>query len=92
MHTMADTPERDQAPTDPAGTASPAEGTEGTAGAEHVGAEHADELKDRFRAALERKRGEAKARSAQGHGAGSQKVGESHRKAGGKRTFRRKSG
>jgi len=88
MHTMADTPETqgplDQAPTDPADAASPTEGAEG--------ADHSDELKDRFRAALERKRGEAKARSAQGHGAGSQKVGESHRKAGGKRTFRRKSG
>ena len=80
---MADTPEtqdpRDQsAPADPA---TPAEG-----------ADHSDELKDRFRAALERKRGEAKARSTHGHGAGSPKVGESHRKAGGKRTFRRKSG
>ncbi|HEX4252816.1 MAG TPA: DUF5302 domain-containing protein [Pseudonocardia sp.] len=80
MHTMADTPET-QDPSDQAAPASPAED-----------AEHADELKDRFRAALERKRGEAKARSAQGHGAGSPKVGESHRKAGGKRTFRRKSG
>jgi hypothetical protein len=84
MHTMADTPEtqgphEQAAPADPA--ASPAEG-----------ADHGDELKDRFRAALERKRGEAKARSSQGHGAGSPKVGESHRKAGGKRTFRRKSG
>ncbi|HEV7791941.1 MAG: hypothetical protein QOI50_1599 [Pseudonocardiales bacterium] len=55
-------------------------------------AAHADELKDRFRAALDRKRGEAKARSSQGHGAASPKVGEAHRKAGGKRTFRRKSG
>jgi hypothetical protein len=86
MHTMADTPEtqdpRDQAaPADPATPATPAEE-----------ADHSDELKDRFRAALERKRGEAKARSTHGHGAGSPKVGESHRKAGGKRTFRRKSG
>jgi hypothetical protein len=37
------------------------------------------------------KRGEAKARSAQGHGAGTPKVHEAGR-AGGKRTFRRKSG
>jgi len=50
-----------------------------------------DDIKDRFKAALDRKRGEAKARSAQGHGAGNPKVHEAGR-AGGKRTFRRKSG
>lgn len=81
---MADTPQTQ----DPKDKSAPDEAATPAAGS----ADHGDELKDRFRAALERKRGEAKARSAQGHGAGSPKVGESHRKAGGKRTFRRKSG
>ncbi|MBO0850363.1 MAG: DUF5302 domain-containing protein [Pseudonocardia sp.] len=52
----------------------------------------ADDLRSRFRAALERKRDEAKNRSARGHGTGTSRVGDVHRRAGGKRTFRRKSG
>lgn len=51
-----------------------------------------DDLRSRFRAVLERKRGEARNRSARGHGAGSSRIGDVHRRAGGKRTFRRKSG
>ncbi|HEY1974776.1 MAG TPA: DUF5302 domain-containing protein [Pseudonocardia sp.] len=50
-----------------------------------------DELKDRFRAALERKRRTDAGQSAKGHGVGNNKVHEA-RRAGGKRTFRRKSG
>jgi hypothetical protein len=50
-----------------------------------------DDLRGRFRAALERKRGEARERSTRGHGAFTPKVHE-HGRAGGKRTFRRKSG
>jgi hypothetical protein len=50
-----------------------------------------DDLRSRFRAALDRKRAEAHARSLQGHGASAPKVHE-HGRAGGKRTFRRKSG
>jgi hypothetical protein len=52
----------------------------------------ADDTKSRFRAALERKRSEAEARSVRGHGASSSKIHEESRRAGGKRAFRRKSG
>jgi hypothetical protein len=50
-----------------------------------------DPLKDRFRAALERKRRTDAAQSDRGHGVGNNKVHEA-RRAGGKRAFRRKSG
>jgi hypothetical protein len=50
-----------------------------------------DDLRGRFRAALDRKRAEAQARSTRGHGASAPKVHE-HGRAGGKRAFRRKSG
>lgn len=52
-----------------------------------------DDQKRRFREALERKREQAAGRSERGHGPGSaQTIHEAHGKAGGKRTFRRKSG
>lgn len=51
-----------------------------------------DDVRSRFRAALERKQGQARARSVQGHGAGTSKARDTHGRAGGKRTFRRKSG
>lgn len=50
-----------------------------------------DPVKERFRAALERKRRTDAAQSGRGHGVSSIKVHEAGR-AGGKRTFRRKSG
>ncbi len=49
-----------------------------------------DATKDRFRAALERKRGQHHANSTDAHG--DSKVHGAHERAGGKRTFRRKSG
>lgn len=48
------------------------------------------DAKERFREALERKRGQQSARHGEGHGDG--KVHGTHAAAGGKRTFRRKSG
>lgn len=50
----------------------------------------ADDVKARFREALERK--QAKARLGQGHADGNSKVHDAHGPAGSKRTFRRKSG
>ncbi|WP_028920875.1 DUF5302 domain-containing protein [Pseudonocardia acaciae] len=84
---MAETPEAKE-PRDDTDAAQPAD----TPDAAAPDADTTDDLRSRFREALERKRGEAKARSARGHGAGNPKVGETHRRAGGKRTFRRKSG
>ena len=52
----------------------------------------ADDLRSRFRAALDRKHDDAQNRSARGRGAGSSRIGDVHRRAGGKRSFRRKSG
>jgi uncharacterized protein DUF5302 len=83
---MADTPEakeprEDAERADAPNTDTPDPGANGT-----------DDLRSRFRAALERKHGEAKERSARGQGAGSSRIGDVHRRAGGKRTFRRKSG
>lgn len=51
-----------------------------------------DPTKDKFRAALERKRTREHADGAGGPGSGDSKVHGAHDKAGGKRTFRRKSG
>ncbi|MDT4893903.1 MAG: hypothetical protein QOE97_2938 [Pseudonocardiales bacterium] len=51
-----------------------------------------DDPKDRFREALERKRGRQAERSAAGDGHGDSKVHGSSSAVGGKRTFRRKSG
>lgn len=50
----------------------------------------AGDPKDRFREALERKRGQQEARHAESHAEG--KIHGTHAAAGGKRTFRRKSG
>jgi len=49
-----------------------------------------DPAKDKFRAALERKRG--KQHPHEGAGQGGSKIHEAHGAVGGKRTFRRKSG
>lgn len=49
-----------------------------------------ENTKDNFRAALERKKGQQHPHEAAGHNDG--KVDHEHRAAGGKRTFRRKSG
>lgn len=49
-----------------------------------------DSAKDRFREVLERKRSQQAGRAAAGHG--ESKVHGEHAAAGGKRTFRRKSG
>lgn len=51
----------------------------------------AEDVRSRFRAALERKRDQA-ARAVQGDSARTPKVRDTHGRAGGKRTFRRKSG
>lgn len=83
---MADTPEAKEPREDAEHTDAPETETPG------ADANGPDDLRSRFRAALERKRGEAKERSAGGHGAGSSRIGDVHRRAGGKRTFRRKSG
>ncbi|HZY75487.1 MAG TPA: DUF5302 domain-containing protein [Jatrophihabitantaceae bacterium] len=50
----------------------------------------ADDAKDKFREALERKRSQQAGRAAAGHG--DSKIHGEHAAAGGKRTFRRKSG
>lgn len=50
----------------------------------------AEDVKARFREALERK--QAKARMGQGHADGHSKVHDTHGPASSKRTFRRKSG
>jgi len=80
---MADSPQTEEPQEDAETPEQPTTPADGTA--------PSDDVKDRFRAALERKRGEAKARSTQGYGGDSPKVHEA-RRAGGKRTFRRKSG
>lgn len=54
------------------------------------GAEPEQDVRARFREALERK--QAKARSRDDHADGSSKVHNAHGPVGGKRTFRRKSG
>lgn len=48
--------------------------------------------KDKFREALERKRGQQADRSAAAEARGDSKIHGAHGAAGGKRTFRRKSG
>jgi hypothetical protein len=53
-------------------------------------AKDADSTKDKFREALERKRGQQHADNGPGHG--DSKVHGAHERVGGKRTFRRKSG
>jgi hypothetical protein len=60
------------------------------AGSEH--GSQSDDAKARFREALERKRGQQAARAADGTGQGDSKIHGEHGAAGGKRTFRRKSG
>ncbi len=52
----------------------------------------AGEVKDKFRAALERKRGGQADRAAENEAQGGSKIHSEHGAAGGKRTFRRKSG
>ena len=51
-----------------------------------------DPVKDKFRAALERKRGHQADRDAAADRLGSAKIGSEHASAKTKRTFRRKSG
>jgi hypothetical protein len=67
---------------EPANTESETPTTDGT--------EPEQDVRARFREALERK--QAKARSRDDHADGSSKVHNTHGPAGGKRTFRRKSG
>ncbi|GIH26507.1 hypothetical protein Aph01nite_48170 [Acrocarpospora phusangensis] len=69
-------------PADDAESAAAAEGDEGDE----------DELKRKFREALERKRQTQADRNAKGGGKGSSKIHGTHGAAGGKRSFRRKSG
>ncbi|WP_424189239.1 DUF5302 domain-containing protein [Actinokineospora sp. G85] len=49
-----------------------------------------EDLKSKFKAALERK--QAKSQAGQEHTTGGSKVGDAHGRAGGRRQFRRKSG
>ena len=57
------------------------------------GADETDNpVKDKFREALERKRGHQADREAAGEHLGSSKIGSEHASAKTKRTFRRKSG
>jgi Family of unknown function (DUF5302) len=51
-----------------------------------------DDPKERFREALERKRGQQAARAADAGSRGDSKIHGEHGAAGGKRTFRRKAG
>jgi hypothetical protein len=51
-----------------------------------------DGVKDKFREALERKRGHQAERAAENEAHGGSKIHGEHGAAGGKRTFRRKSG
>ncbi len=51
-----------------------------------------DDVKDKFRAALERKRGHQADRAAEAGERDGSKIHGEHGAAGGKRTFRRKSG
>jgi hypothetical protein len=50
------------------------------------------EVKDKFKAALERKRGHQAERNAEAESRAGSKIHGEHGAAGGKRTFRRKSG
>jgi Family of unknown function (DUF5302) len=54
------------------------------------GDEPQDDVRTRFREALERK--QAKAKSGENHADGSSKIHDTHGPAAGRRTFRRKSG
>jgi Family of unknown function (DUF5302) len=67
--------------------------SEDAAGASNDGSDDAgDDVKDKYRAALERKRGQQAERNADTEGLNSSKIHGEHGAAGGKRTFRRKSG
>ena len=55
-------------------------------------AESDDQVKDKFREALERKRGQQAERQAEAEGRDAAKIHGEHGVAGAKRTFRRKSG
>jgi hypothetical protein len=79
---MADSAQAEQPAEDPA---------EDPAAVDPPTPESDDPLKDRFRAALERKQRADAGKAGKGHGVGHGKVHEA-RRAGGKRTFRRKSG
>jgi hypothetical protein len=57
-----------------------------------MSAEEADDLKDKFRQALESKRGHQADREASSGQLGGSKIGGEHASAKTKRTFRRKSG
>jgi hypothetical protein len=50
------------------------------------------DVKNKFREALERKRGSQAERAAENEARGGSKINSEHGAAGGKRTFRRKSG
>jgi len=60
--------------------------------AEPPNAEPTNDVKDKFKAALERKRGQQADREASSGGREGSKIHGEHSAAGGKRTFRRKSG
>lgn len=60
--------------------------------AEHEPSGTEDEAKRRFREALDRKNGGGKAQSGGPDGSSSSGIHEEHGPAGGRRTFRRKSG
>jgi uncharacterized protein DUF5302 len=69
------------------GTTEPAKDAPSTNGEEP---EHEEDVRARFRAALERK--QAKAKSGESHSDGSSKIHDTHGPAASRRTFRRKSG
>lgn len=74
-------------PTESAESAEPVEPADGSA----APAEPADDVRRRFREALERKQGQAAARAVTGHGTESKAHG-AHGPAAARRRFRRKSG
>lgn len=69
--------------------ASPEDGPDRPADAEHSGPE--DDLKRKFREALDRRR-DSKADASSGRGTDPSKIHGTHGKSGGARNFRRKSG
>ncbi|GAA0400354.1 DUF5302 domain-containing protein [Streptomyces luteireticuli] len=68
------------------------ESTPGEQGGTEAGAAREDEVKRKFREALDRKRGRPADAVAVGRGQEGSKVHSTHGKAGGQRSFRRKSG
>ncbi|KNB52319.1 DUF5302 domain-containing protein [Streptomyces caatingaensis] len=68
------------------------ESTPGDQGGTEAGATHEDEVKRKFREALDRKRGRPADAVVGARGQEGSKVHGTHGKAGGQRSFRRKSG